>query len=173
MRILLKVVFLTSGLVLGAAGVAGAVTYPPGACALATSSTTVAAGGTVGFSTTGSCGGTEGFVPGTTVTVVLASGAVTLGTTTADVTGGISASFAIPANTAPGQHTITATGAAASGGTLSVSTSILVAGASTRSPLAFTGSSSNAPLFVVGAGALALGGGLVFVSHRRRARVSV
>jgi len=115
-----------------------------------------------------------GFLPGETVTLVLYSTPVTLGTTTADPQGSFSTTVTIPANTTPGNHTIVATGNT-SGRT--ASTSIVVTSATTTGGTSTGGSSGGGLAFTgahiaamagVGAIALALGGMLVFAGRRRR-----
>jgi hypothetical protein len=163
-----KLIVLASVALLGLATTAGAQTYPPSGCGLAASTATVTPGGTVTISTSGACAGAAGFAPGTTVTITFASDPVTLGTTTADGSGGISTAVAIPADAAAGEHTITATGPAAAGGSLSISTTVVVPGPG-GATLAFTGSSGTGPELWIALGAVVLGLVLV-VAGRRRAR---
>ncbi|MFA5885951.1 MAG: hypothetical protein WDA60_19015 [Acidimicrobiia bacterium] len=102
--------------------------------------------------------------------ITFASTPVTVGTTTAGSNGGISTSVKIPADATPGEHTITASGPAASGGTLALRATIVVTGPAT--PLAFTGSSSVGPELWIGMGAVAVGS-LFVVGGRRRSRATV
>lgn len=119
------------------------------------------------------------YQPGETVTLVLFSTPVTLGTSgPTDATGGFSLAVTIPAGTAVGAHTIVGTGnsigdtastaitvvSASAGGAASVTGNSGTSGGS----LAFTGS-DIAALAGVGAISLALGGMLVFAGRRRRA----
>ena len=139
-----------------------------GGCTISTNIFTVGDGGSL--IVTGS-----GFLPGETVTLVLHSTPVTLGTAPADSQGAFSTSVIIPADTTPGNHTIVGTGNTSG---LTATTSIVVVSATTTGgtstggssgggSLAFTGA-DIAAMAGVGAIALALGGMLVFAGRRRR-----
>jgi len=144
-----------------------AFAYGPNATTISTDTSTVGVEGSL--IVTGS-----GFKPGETVTLVLHSTPVTLGTTTADSQGSFSTTVTIPADTTPSNHTIIATGNT-SGSTSS--TSIVVVSATTSGGTSNSGSSGGGLAFTgahiaamagVGAIALALGGMLVFAGRRRR-----
>lgn len=126
------------------------------------SPTVVAPGGTVTITCTG-------FDPGETVIIVLHTDPVTLGTATADPSGDVHTTVTIPTNTTPGQHTITVTGET-SGLTLSATITVegaVTAAAAPSSSLPFTGANVAATTGV-GAGAVAIGGGLVLAARKRR-----
>jgi hypothetical protein len=153
--------------VVGAIGLASPVAaapYPPGTCSLAVSQSTVTAGTTVTVSTT-NCSST--YAPGASVDLIFTSDPVSLGTTTANGAGLISQAVTIPANAVNGAHTITATGAAAAGGTLTLSVGITVASSGSSNGLAFTGGSDTLPLVFAAVAALTAGAALVIGSRRR------
>lgn len=131
--------------------------YPPAAGALQVSDGEVTAGQTI---TVQGCG----FAAGASVRVAL--GTVVLSTVLADATGGIETSVTIPASTAPGTHTLTATGQNSAGGTLVLSANVEVLGGGSDLPR--TGSSSTTPLAAAGVGLVLLGGAAVVVARRRR-----
>jgi LPXTG-motif cell wall-anchored protein len=118
------------------------------------------------------------FAPGGTATVVLTSGPVTLGSATADAASAIALQATIPADTPPGAHTITATGPAPNGQTLTLSLAIRVApagdcGASRASGgLPRTGDDTSIPLAKIGLGLLALGGVIYSLAAKRRKALS-
>lgn len=120
------------------------------------------------------------FEAGSTVTVTLQSDPVTLGTTVASETGTIAATFALPADTTAGAHSVIATGPRADTGmTDSVSAAITVVTPAgcvsniTATPtttgggnLPVTGS-DNGIFVAIGAGLLVAGGLLVMAARRR------
>jgi titin len=122
------------------------------------------------------------YQPGETVTLVLFSTPVTLGTSgPTDATGSFSMPVTIPTGTPLGAHTIVGTGNAI-GDSASTAITVVSASAGTAAvitpssgtsggSLAFTGS-DIAALTGVGAISLALGGMLVFAGRRRRATSS-
>jgi hypothetical protein len=146
--------------------------YGPVVCSesASISPSTVAPGGSFTLSLTGGCAND-------TFTVVLHSSPVTLGTITTNASGSGSAGFSVPANTAGGDHTVTA--ADASGNSASVAIVITAAAtavtaapaAAAKHPLPFTGA-QIAGLVAAGAVAIGLGGLLVLVTRRRKARFS-
>jgi LPXTG-motif cell wall-anchored protein len=160
-----------AALLVGVSG-AGAQQYPPsGGCALALSSTVVSPGQTITASTV-NC--PNGYAPGSTVTLTFTSDPVTVATVTADAAGHFSTPVRIPSNATLGGHTITSTGPAAAGGTLTLSASLTVvapgAAAQGRAgALAFTGSSDTMPLLWIGFAALVAGATLVVGAKRRAA----
>jgi LPXTG-motif cell wall-anchored protein len=93
--------------------------------------------------------------------VTITFNGVVVATATTDATGHFATQFAVPANTAPGAYTVTA-----SNSTCNLSGTVQVDPAA-AARLAFTGSSSSIPTAWVGAGLVALGAGLVFVARRR------
>jgi hypothetical protein len=138
---------------------APAFAYGPNAATVGDSASSIGPGGSLTVSG-------SNFAPGDTVTIVLHSAPVTLGTTTVNASGAFSAVVTIPSDTAPGQHEIVASDTDGD----SASTSLLVTGtvplAATPS-LPFTGA-DIAALSGVGAVALALGGMLILTGRRRR-----
>ena len=168
MHKLMRIVAMVAISIGGVLWASPAFAYGPGATTISTNISTVGAGGSL--IVTGS-----GFQPGETVTLVLHSTPVTLGTTPADSQGAFSTSVIIPADTTPGNHTIVGTGNT-SGST--ATTSIVVTSATTTGGTSNSGSSGGGLAFTgahiaamagVGAIALALGGMLVFAGRRRRA----
>jgi hypothetical protein len=166
-RKLVRIVAMVAISIGGVLWASPAFAYGPGATTISTNISTVGAGGSL--IVTGS-----GFQPGETITLVLHSTPVTLGTTPADSQGSFSTTVTIPADTTPGNHTIIATGNT-SGST--ASTSIVVVSATTSGGTSTSGSSGGGLAFTgahiaamagVGAIALALGGMLVFAGRRRR-----
>ena len=143
--------------VLAMAAPASAQQYPPAVNSLTISDTTPCAGQTITID-----GRT--FAPGSTVTVVLTSGPVTLGSATANAVGVIALQSTIPADTPLGAHTLIATGTAPNGQTLSLSLAIQMAaancgGTSTASgTLPRTGDDTSIPLAKIGLGLAAVGG---------------
>jgi hypothetical protein len=103
----------------------------------------------------------DGFAPHTKVTITLESSPVLLGTAATNASGAFSKTVTIPRTTAPGRHTIKATGKAAGGGTLVLSREIIVGGS-----LSGTGANILAWL-VLGGGFLGLGLALLIARHRR------
>jgi LPXTG-motif cell wall-anchored protein len=170
-RTMLAALAVTAALTLGAAAAGAQYPPPPNFCTV--SDTTP----TPGQSITLTCGT---YVAGSTVTFTFFSAPVTLGSATADANGVVTATVTIPADATLGEHTITATGPAAAGGTLTNSVGITVvgagqAGAGTFVPGTFTGAlprtgnDSSLPLARAGALLLAVGGVLVLAARRRRA----
>lgn len=152
---------------------ADAQQYPPADTFCTISDTTPVPGQDVALT----CGG---YAAGATVTVTFFSSPVTLGTTTADADGVATLTTEIPSNAAVGRHSITTSGAAATGGTLTQVIYITVvaagaAGAGTQVPatvsgaLPTTGSDGTMPLVRAGALLLAVGGVAVLATRRRRA----
>lgn len=109
------------------------------------------------------------FMPGTTVTFTLYSQPVTLGTATADADGWATLVATIPAGTAPGVHTIEATGIGLDGQPLTVTQQItVVAPGGAGQPLPRTGSDSTVPMTQIAVAAIAGGGLLVLLANKRR-----
>jgi hypothetical protein len=109
-----------------------------------------------------------GFKPHEVVTVTLHSAPQTVGTFTADATGTVRVEFTVPAGTPAGTHTLVYEG---NMGTYFQESLTVAAASGTGDNLAYTGASVAMPLGL-GAGALALGGGLVFVTRRRNAQAA-
>ncbi|NEK84208.1 fibronectin type III domain-containing protein [Blastococcus saxobsidens] len=104
-----------------------------------------------------------GYLPGSTVTLLMYSTPTVLGTTVADASGNISATVTLPAGS--GNHTLVAGGVDPSGAPHNLTMAVtLKAGAG----LANTGADIALPL-AGGAAALLLGGGLLVASRRRSA----
>jgi LPXTG-motif cell wall-anchored protein len=158
--------------VLAMAAPAAAQQYPPAVNSLTISDTTPCVGQTVTI---------EGrsFAPGGTVTVVLNSDPVTLGSATADAAGVIALQATIPEGTQLGAHTLVATGPAPNGQTLSLSLAIRVVadcgGASTTAAgtLPRTGDDTSIPLAKIGLGLAAAGGVIAALAAKRRKALSV
>jgi hypothetical protein len=110
----------------------------------------------------------NGWQAGSTVTIILHSDPVTLGTATADATGAINTNVMIPANTSTGSHAIELTGLDPNGQPRSVSIGITVTAAGS-STLPRTGGSVVFWL-AIGAILLELGLALMGLSHRRLLR---
>jgi LPXTG-motif cell wall-anchored protein len=137
---------------------------PPG-CYL--SATTVVLGGSV------TVGGFN-FDAGETITITIHSAAPqTLGSTVANSSGAFSDTVTIPTDLVPGQHTITATGltsglsASATITLVSATTAVSSSAPTSSSTLPYTGADVAAASGVAGA-AIAIGGGLVLASRKRR-----
>ncbi len=107
-----------------------------------------------------------GFRPYEKVTVTLHSTPTRVGTFTADASGTVRIEFTVPAGTPAGDHTLVYEGD--QGTYFQESFTVTAAAAATDGDLAYTGASVALPLGL-GAGALALGGGLVFLTRRRSA----
>ena len=118
------------------------------------------------------------------MTFTFFSAPVVLGTAVADADGQVSLTAEVPSYASLGAHTITASGAAAVGGTLTQTIHLTVVGAGsadagTRVPgtvsgtLPTTGSNNSMPLARAGALLLAVGGVAVLVTRRRRAEARV
>ncbi len=152
--------------VLAMAVPAAAQQYPPGVNSLTCSDTTPTPGQTITI---------EGrtFAAGGTVTVTFGSAPVTLGSPTADEAGAFALQATIPADTPLGAHTITATGPAPNGQTLTLSLVCRVVpaeggGAAAAGNLPRTGSDTSIPLAKIGLGLLALGGVVYAIASKRR-----
>lgn len=149
--------------------------YPPGKCELLLSQSVVAAGGSLQ-----AAGG--GFAPGQMVEVSLSGASVPLASTRADGAGAFSTNLEIPASTAPGSYTVTASGGAQ---VLSASLQVTPAGSRPQAGagaggsdaqaagqnLPRTGSSSPLPLALAGGTLTAVGLGAVVVARRRAGAV--
>ncbi len=118
---------------------------------------TVSAGGTVTLT-----GG--GYLPFSTVTLVMYSDPVVLGTTEADADGNISATVTLPAGIS-GEHTLVASGVDPSGQPHNLTMAVTVAAGA---GLPNTGASIALPA-LGGLVALGAGGGLIFAARRRTA----
>jgi len=154
--------------------------YPPPTAGVFVSDTTVVPGQPIVIQA-------GGFAPGTPVTFSI--GGIVLGTVTADAGGIATLEVDVPADLAPGTYTITATGVAPDGSPLTVETTITVVadadddgvadgddgvgagGVSVGGGLPRTGSDS-VPLARVAAALVALGGGLLFITRRRRTTIA-
>lgn len=145
--------------------------YPPGPFGVFVSDTTVFPGQTITI--------TAGiFASGSTVTDTFFSQPVELGTATADADGIATLEGTIPLDATPGTHTITASGVAPDGSPLELSTTVTVladddgveapGAGGTSGGLPRTGGES-VPIARIGAALLAVGGGLLFITRRRRA----
>ncbi len=138
-------------------GTALGVDYPATTGTLNTSLTSVAPGDSVTVSG-------DGFLPGTPVQITIESTPTLLARVNADARGAIRATVTIPSGLEPGTHTLTATGANPSGGTLVLSRTITVTGGG-GSGLPLTG--TNTALLVGLALAVLVVGWLLIVLTQR------
>jgi hypothetical protein len=152
-----RLLALAAVLLIAMAGTAAAQAYPPGGNTITANDTTVAPGDSITLTA-------QIFRPGSVVTFTM--GSVVLGTATANSSGVASLTTTIPAGTAPGTHTIQATGTSSTGAPLTVVLSITVAAGGTGLPV--TGSPSTAPMTQIAIGAVAAGGLLLLLANRRR-----
>ncbi len=175
MRKTVCTIVLALGVLIGTATAAVAQTYPPVSNPLTISSSVAVAGQPLTVSG-------EGAQPGATVTFTFASQPVVVATTTADGNGRFSATFRIPADATPGEHTVTAT---SNGEVLGVVTVRVLpasqeqlqrereaqAQAQDQDLLAFTGFNGLLKL-CLGLGMIAVGVVLLLAIRRRRAGTS-
>lgn len=161
-----KTLVLAVALLIAMAGTAAAQTYPPaGGGPVTVSDTTPTPGQAVTIVA-------SGFQPGTDVTFMLYSQPVNLGTATADAAGTATLQATIPANIAPGTHTIEATGTGTDGlpRTVTLQITVVAPGGAGVGDLPRTGSDSAIPMSQIAVGAIALGGLMVLVAGKRRNR---
>ena len=142
-----------------------------GKCQLRLSRSVVAAGESVGVAG-------DGFAPGAEVKVSAAG--KTLGSASANSAGSFATDVVIPASVAPGTHDVTASGAAAGGGTQVLSASLTVTGAAgSRSDRASLGDAlprtggGDGLLPLTAAATILLGVGTAAVVAARRRRSSL
>lgn len=153
----------------GMAASAGAQVYPPGTVSLTASTTAPGPGDPITFEA-------EGFQG--EVDFTLFSDPVDLGSATANAEGVAVLNTTIPVDTAPGQHTVVASGLDLSGNPTSASIALTVAGevqsagdeAASGGDLPRTGSDKSFPLVRAGAVLVVAGGVLVLIARRRRSR---
>lgn len=156
-----KLAFVAVVAVLGLGVATPAFAYGPNAAVITTSTSVAGPGGSL--TVFGSS-----FVPGETITLVLHSTPVTLGTTTADASGSFSTNVTIPSDTPPGAHKLIATGSSGDSSTTALTVTGGTATVAVATPdLPFTGA-DIAAVSGVGAIALALGGVLLLAGRRRR-----
>lgn len=105
-----------------------------------TPTTTVASGGTISVIS-------GGWTPGATVTAVLHSDPVVLGTAIASSAGTIDASFVLPSSVPAGSHSLSLTGTAADGSVDTVSLPVTVTSLAGASEQAAAGNRSAALSF--------------------------
>lgn len=113
--------------------------------------------------------------PESTVTLTLWSESVVLGAAIAGADGVATLSVTVPGDTAPGRHSLTATGTHGDGSPVSVSTAITVTepgAAAAATGLPRTGDDS-VPFGRIGAALFAVGAGLLIITRRRRLSVAV
>lgn len=114
-----------------------------------------------------------GFLPHSTVTLVVYSTPTVLGTVVTDATGAFTGTVALPAGLAPGAHSLVAVGVDPAGNPRSLVSALTVAGAApaaragTGSALAYTGAEVTGTA-VAGLAALGLGTVLTLAGRRRR-----
>ena len=113
-----------------------------------------------------------GYLPGSTVTVLIYSSPQVLTTVVADASGNFTVTVTVPAGLTAGQHTLVASGVDNAGNarftTLAVTVSASGVATISGPKLAATGADVTAPL-LGGLAALAIGGGLIVASRRRSA----
>jgi LPXTG-motif cell wall-anchored protein len=113
----------------------------------------------------------SGYMPGSTVTVLIYSAPQILTTTVADSAGNFSVTVTVPAGLAPGAHTLVASGYDSNGDqrftTLAVTVSAAGTATITGPKLANTGADVTVPA-LGGIATLGLGAGLIVLSRRRR-----
>ena len=114
----------------------------------------------------------DGYLPGSTVTVVVYSEPQVLGHTLADVDGHWELTVVLPAGLVSGEHTLVASGVDAVGNPRFLTLPITVTGgaaapAGSSGGLAYTGADVAVPA-IGGLAALAVGSGLVLAGRRRR-----
>jgi titin len=109
-----------------------------------------------------------GYLPGSTVTVLIYSSPQVLTTVVADPSGNFTVTVTVPAGLAAGQHTLVASGVDTLGNDRFTTLAVTVSAAGTAS-LAYTGADVGLPA-IGGLAAVALGAGLIVV--RRRAAAS-
>jgi LPXTG-motif cell wall-anchored protein len=130
-------------------------------------------------------GNGDGFKPGTNVDWSIASTPTFLGTTVADGTGHATITAALPGDITAGTHTLTASGTGLNGGSLVLSTQVQVSQAAANAAAANAGvtpatsaagggslartGSDDSGLIKIGVLLVALGGGAVLVTRKRRA----
>ena len=126
----------------------------------------------------------DGFLPGSTVFVIMYSTPVVLATPTVDADGSFRQAVTVPASLAAGEHTLVASGVDLAGDPRSLTMPVQVAGAPVPpvgtpvaapvADLAYTGTSTEVvPTALVGVAVLVLGAGLVVAGRRRRSGVEV
>lgn len=158
----------------GMAASAGAQVYPPGTVTLTASRTAVGPGDPITFEAKGFKG---------VVDFTLFSDPVDLGSATANADGVAVLNTTIPVDTAPGQHTVVASGLDLNGNPTSVSIALTVSGEvqsagdeaaggddAASGGLPRTGSDKSFPLARAGAVLVVAGGVLVLIARRRRSR---
>ncbi len=160
---------------------AAAQQYPPAVNSFTVSDTTPTPGQTI-------TADARTFASGSTVTMDLSDGApatispsaaATLATATADGSGVVTTDVTIPADTALGAHTLTASGEAPDGSPLSLTVSLNVVpadgtgGGAATGDLPRTGDDSSIPLAKLGLALAALGGVITAVAAKRRKAASL
>lgn len=110
----------------------------------------------------------HGYLPNSTVTLIAYSTPQVLTTVVTDATGSFTATVTVPAGLESGHHTLVASGVDPSGAVRYVTLPVTVSGGTTGSGgLAYTGADIALPL-TAGLIALAVGGGLMVASRRRK-----
>ena len=107
-----------------------------------------------------------GFLPNATVTIIVASDPVEVGTATTDATGAFQTTVTIPANLPAGEHHLRASGPAASGGTLVLETAFQVQTGAPGSGGSLPVTGGSPWLLLIPAG-IAAGVGLVLTQRHR------
>ena len=146
---------------------ASAQPYPPTRATCGVSDTTLAPGDQVTVSG-------ENWRPNSDVKVRLVPEQILLATVTTDAQGSFSTVVTIPDDIRPGPHKIVCTGRGRRGGVRVLGTNITILGETVPAGTAFTGATSNVPLWAGIAGILALAGiTALFLARRRRRSAAV
>jgi LPXTG-motif cell wall-anchored protein len=162
-----RLIAVASLVLVAVAAPAAAQQYPPAVNSLICSDTTPTPGQTISVEARTFAGGAE-------VTFTLAPDNVVIATAMADASGVVTTGATIPANTTPGEHTLTASGAAPDGSTLKVTCALTVGadeaddGAEPSGALPRTGDDSSIPLAKLGLVLAAIGGVITAVAAKRR-----
>lgn len=156
-------------LVVASARPAGAQTYGPQPLGI----TCTLSIGTGGISLACS---TSGFQPGAQIAFMIFSTPMSLGNAVANASGQANLSATLPSGITPGDHRVEATGTAATGGVVTVATTVTVPGSAVAATSTGSGSSQALPrtgfdiavLASAGSALVAVGGLILFTARRRR-----
>jgi LPXTG-motif cell wall-anchored protein len=168
-----RLIAVASLVLVAVAAPAAAQQYPPAVNSLVCSDTTPTPGQTISVEARTFAGGAE-------VSFTLAPDNAVVATATADAAGVVATGVTIPAGTTPGEHTLTASGAAPDGSTLKVTCALTVVGADEADgdavpsgALPRTGDDSSLPLAKLGLALAAIGGVITAVAAKRRKAAAV
>ena len=104
----------------------------------------------------------SGYMPNSTVTLLIYSTPQILTTVVTDATGSFTVTVTVPAGLAPGKHTLVASGMDTHGNVRTITLPVTVVGG-----LAYTGTDVTVPA-LGGVAALSVGTGLLVLSRRRK-----